>query len=63
MSDFDQNEIVEKLDILLAQQVILMQRIEKLESKVENRYKSQSIALSLRELKREAAKILHQISW
>ncbi len=51
----------EDLKLLIAQQVVILKRLEKLEDKINGRFRSASVQSYVDELRREAEKIIGQI--
>ena len=49
------------LKLIIAQQIVLMKRIEKIENKMNNRIRSASVSDYQEELRREAMSIIDQI--
>lgn len=51
----------EDLKLLIAQQVVILKKLEKLEEKINGRFRSVSVQSYVDELRREAEKIIDQI--
>lgn len=51
----------EDFKLLIAQQVVILKRLEKLEDKINGRFRSTSVQSYVDELRREAEKIITQI--